>query len=540
MSTAQQGAQPNIVVIFADDIGFSDIGCYGSEINTPNIDKLANNGMRFTNFYNGAKCEPTRNCLFTGLYTGDDRALSFEGVLRNNGYTVIHSGKEHYESWVPERCFAANACDHAFTFWAADNFFIPEDSIFNQPLFIDGKEVNPRELEKINNKKPFYMTDFITDMGMKWLDEAVAKDKPFLMVLPYNAAHWPLQAFPEDIDKYRDVYRKGWDKIRADRFKKIKKLGVVSSDIELSKPEPDPTLKTKPFKPRNDGFDEYRKLMSIYTPWDSISPEMQNKFSLEEAVYAAMIDRMDQNIGKVLKKLEEKGVADNTIVMFFSDNGACPFERNRGLEALPGERDGWRTQSTAWANVGNTPFRLYKQNGHEGGAHNHFIVSWPKVIKPGTITDELTHVVDIFPTLLDVSHIEYPKSVDGEASIPLNGSSLLPVFEGKKRKAPSFLISGYSEQKRMFLKGNIKLVRSIGDWELYNIKEDPTEMHDIAKDKPELLNEMIEAYEETKANLNAGLKSEKRAVNYPYRKPTRPGYNEMFYNQYRPIKTAKN
>jgi arylsulfatase A-like enzyme len=249
---------------------------------------------------------------------------------------------------------------------------------------------------------------------------------------------------------------------------------------------------------------------------------------------------MDQNIGRVMQKLKEAGVEDNTIVMFFSDNGACPFERNRGLAPLPGGRDGWRTQSAPWANVGNTPFRLYKQNGHEGGAHNHFIVSWPKVIKAGTTTDELTHVVDIFPTLLDVSNVEYPATLDGEPSIPLHGSTLLPVFEGKDRKDPDFILSGYSEKKRMFLKGDIKLVRSIGPWELYNIKDDPTEMHDLAKAKPDLLQKMLKDYEAAKAKLSAELKDEKVPVNYPYRKPARPGYDEFFYNQYRPIEGASN
>lgn len=513
-----QNPKPNIVVIFGDDIGFSDIGCYGSEIATPNLDYLAKKGIRFTQFYNGAKCEPTRSSLLTGLYTGDDRAMSFEGLLHNNGYTVIHSGKEHFDSWVPERCFAVNTSDHAFTFWAATNFFIPPDSAFSQPLYLKGKEIHPRELAKMTGK-PFYMTDFITDMGLKWMNQALQtkKDKPFLLVLPFNAAHWPLQAYPEDITKYRNYYRQGWDKIRAARFDKMKKEGVVPKNIRLSKPEDDPTTV---YRPRNDGHDEFRKLLSVYTPWDKLTEDQQDQFSLEMAVYAAMIDRMDQNIGRVIQELKKNKIEDNTIIMYFSDNGACPFERNRDLVIPPGGADSWRTLSTGWANVGNTPFRFYKQNGHEGGSHNHFIVSWPSVIKPCTISDEITHVVDIFPTLLDVTGVEYPKEIGGEATIPLSGLSLLPVFKGLNREDPEYILSGFTEKKRMYRKDNWQIVKLKGGaWELYNLKDDPTELSNLAASNPEILSEMVKSYQELRTKTDVGLKKDIRKVNYPWQIP---------------------
>lgn len=510
--------KPNVVVIFGDDIGFSDIGCYGSEISTPNLDYLAKKGIRFSQFYNGAKCEPTRSSLLTGLYTGDDRAISFEGLMRKNGYTVIHSGKEHFDNWVPERCFAVNSADHAFTFWAATNFFIPPDSAFSQPLFLEGKEIHPRELKNLS-EKPFYMTDFITDMGIKWMDEALKtkKDQPFLMVLPYNAAHWPLQARPEDIAKYRTLYRQGWDKIRANRFAKMKKLGIVPSNIQLSSPENDPTTV---YRPRNDGHDELRKLMSVYTPWDKLTDEQQDQFSLEMAVYAAMIDRLDQNIGRVIKELKRRKIEDNTIIMYFSDNGACPFERNRDLSIPPGGADSWRTMSTGWANVGNTPFRFYKQNGHEGGSHNHFIVSWPSTIKPGTVSNEITQVVDIFPTLLDITGIEYPKEIDGEPTIPLDGSSLLPVFKGLDRKDPEYILSGFTEKKRMYRKDDWQIVKLNGEsWELYNLKEDPTEMNNLASAKPDILAGIVKSYQDLRITTSAKLKKDIRKVIYPYQIP---------------------
>ena len=382
--------------------------------------------------------------------------------------------------------------------------------------FLEGEEVYSRELEKMTGK-PFYMTDFVTDLGLKWMDEALEKDKPFLMVVPYNAAHWPLQAWPEDIAKYRDLYRQGWDKIRETRFEKMQKLGIVHENIKLSKPEDDPTTV---FRPRNDGYDVLRQLMSVYTPWDDLTAEQQDQFSLEMAVYAAMIDRMDQNIGRIMQELKDKGIADNTIVMFFSDNGACPFERNRDLAIPPGGADSWRTLSTCWANVGNTPFRFYKQNGHDGGSHNHFIVSWPDVIKPGLISDELTQVVDIFPTLLDITGIPYPSRVDGEPSIPLNGSSLLPVFRGYDRKDPEFILSGFTENKRMFRKGYWQIVKlNGGDWELYNLKDDPSETNNLATVDKGVLETMVTSYEDYRSDTDSILKKDIRRVVYPYQIP---------------------
>jgi arylsulfatase A-like enzyme len=510
---------PNIIVIFGDDIGFSDLGCYGSEISTPNLDRLAGKGMRFTQFYNGSKSEPTRNCLITGLYFGDDRALSFEGLFHKNGYKVIHSGKEHFDNWVPERCFAVNACDHAFTFWAATNFLVPPDSVFSQPLFLEGKQIHSRELEKITGK-PFYMTDFITDLGLKWMDEAIQKEDPFLLVLPYNAAHWPLQALPEDIAKYRDVYRQGWDKLREARFEKMKKLGIVPANIKLSEPEDSP----RGFRPGGDGYDDIRYLRTVYTPWEGLTKEQKDYFSLEMAVYAAMIDRMDQNIGRVIQMVRDRGIEDNTIIMYFSDNGACPWGPDNDLPAVVGSAGSYRGPSTSWANLDNTPFRLYKQNGHEGGSHNHFIVCWPGVIKPGEISDKPTHVVDIFPTLLDIAGISYPDKVKGEPTIPLNGSSLLPVFKGGNREDPEYIISGFTENKRMYLKGKWKLVRvPRSDWELYNLKDDPSEMNNLACKMPEKLQSMIIDYKDTKAKIDKSLKKDIRKVIYPFQKD--PAFN---------------
>jgi len=510
-AVAQKGSRPNIVLIVGDDIGFSDIGCYGSEIETPNLDKIANNGVRFGQFYNMAKCNPTRSSIFTGLYSGDDRAISFAHLLREAGYYNIHSGKEHFDNWVPERCFAVNNFDHTFTFFASTQYFIPPDSIFKYPYYLDGKRLSSRDLDKIET--PFYQTNAITDLALKWLDE-VPKDSPFFLYLPYHSAHFPLQALPQDILKYRDIYRQGWDKIRDSRFKKQNKLGIIPENSKLSEPMPNP----RGFNPSGSNEDEMRQLMSIYTPWKDLSEKQQNDFSLEMAVFGAMVDRMDQNVGRLLKKLKEMDVEKNTLIIFFSDNGSCPFDVNRDLKIPPGGADSYRSLSTPWANLGNTPYKYYKQNGNEGGSHNHFIASWPDVITPHQFTMQPIHVVDIFPTILDIIKVQYPSIIEGERTIPLDGSSFLSVLKGEPREEPDFFISGFTEANRMYRRGDWKIVRVKNQpWELYNLYVDPTETNDLAQKMPEKLKSMIISYQEKKTRLDGKLKAKINPVYYPYK-----------------------
>jgi arylsulfatase A-like enzyme len=482
--------RPNIIIIVGDDIGFSDIGCYGSEINTPNLDKLAENGIRFSHFYNMAKCNPTRSSLLTGLYKGDERAISFTQLLRDAGYTTITSGKEHFDKWVPQHCYAKNSFDKSFTFWASTEYFIPPKGEFRRPFFIDGKQL---KVDEINcRQKPFYKTDVITDYALDWLDEPLKEKKPFFLFLAYHVAHYPLQAREEDIQKYRGKYKMGWDKIRQERFDRMKQIGIIDNATKLSHPEDN----VNQFRGHPNGFDNLRKKFSKYSPWDTLTEKKQEEYGLEMAVFAAMIDRMDQNIGRVIKKLEDAGVRENTLILFFSDNGSCPYDSNKDFNIPPGGADSYRCLRPAWANVGNTPYRLYKQFGHEGGCNTHFIANWPKTIKQPSFTDQPGHVADIFPTLLDICSLKYPEEYQGSQTIPLHGKSLLPIFKGKEREEPEFFISGYSERFRMFRQGDWKIVKmNNGEWELYNLKDDPTELNNLTVSMPDKVIQLEKKYE---------------------------------------------
>ncbi len=492
--------RPNIVLIMADDIGFSDLGCYGAEIETPNLDRLAQNGIRFTQFYNMSKCETTRSSLITGLYEGNERAISFVPLLREAGYSAIMSGKEHFAKWVPKSAYFANTFENSFTFWATTEYFVPPSDTFERPFYLNGKEISAREIEA--EQLPKYKTDFITDYALKWLDEVMGREQPFFMLLPYHAAHYPLQARPEDIAKYQGKYRKGWDKIRQERFERMKAMGILDPETRLSPPDGNTNIFRKSSKP---GFEEIRAHWNEYVPWDSLSEVEQEKRDLEMAVFAAIIDRMDQNIGRVLDALEASGKMENTLILFFTDNGSCPFDSNVDFDIPPGPTEGYRCLSPPWGHVGNTPFRLFKQNGHEGGSNTHFIAHWPRVIPPNEITSQPAHVVDLFPTFLELAGTDYPVTSKGKSSLPLDGQSLLPVFEGNQRPESEYYISGFKDRFRMYRRKDWKIVReNNADWELYNLKQDPTEMDDLAGTMPDKLQEMVTQYE--------GYKTERAAM----------------------------
>jgi len=485
-----ESKRPNIVLIMADDIGISDIGCYGSEIETPNIDLLANEGLRFTTFYNMAKCNPTRSSMLTGLYNGGNGAVHIAQLTKNAGYYNIMSGKEHFDNWVPDYCKAENVFDHSFYFWATTEYFRPPSGQFERPFYLEGRELKAEEIEY--KKSPMYKTDFITDYALKWLDKAFEKEDPFFLYLPYHAAHYPLQARLEDIAKYRGKYLKGWDLLRQQRFEKMKEIGVLPENAKLSQPEGNLNKFRGPLVPA----------YTDYYPWESLSEAQKDSLDLEMAVFAAIIDRMDQNIGRVMNKLKENGKLENTLIMFLVDNGSCPYYTNKIKDVQPGPANSYWSLRSTWANLGNTPYRQYKQCGHEGGSHTPFIAYWPSVIKPNTITEQPGHVVDIAPTFLDILDIQYPDTIKGFATIPLHGKSLLPVFKGEEREEPEYFISGM-EKFRMFRSGDYKIVKlNNGNWELYNIKNDPTEMENLAEKIPGKADALSSHYNEIKSGFN--------------------------------------
>ncbi|MEM9324284.1 MAG: arylsulfatase [Bacteroidota bacterium] len=484
--------KPNILLIMADDIGWSDIGCYGGEIATPHIDQLAEGGLRFSTFYNMAKCNPTRSSLLTGLYNGGAGAVHLAQLTKEAGYFNIMSGKEHFDKWVPDYCKAEEVFDHSFYFWATTEYFLPPSGAFQRSFFLEGQELTADQIEY--EQSPMYKTDFITDYALRWLDEAFGKEDPFFLYLPYHAAHYPLQARPEDIAKYRGKYLKGWDVLREERFERMREIGILPADADLSAPEKNLNRFRGPL------IQDY----TDYYAWDTLSAPKQDSLDLEMAVFAAIIDRMDQNIGRVLDRLEAAGKLDNTIVFFLVDNGSCPFYSNKIPDVAPGPADSYWSLRTSWANLGNTPFRQYKQTGFEGGSRTPMIAYWPGKIQPGTITNQPAHVVDFAPTFLDLIGTTYPDSVEGYATIPLHGRSLLPILEGGQREAPEFFISGL-DRFRMYREGDQKIVRmNHGDWELYDLQSDLTETNDLADRNPEVVQRLSARYDSVAAALKLG------------------------------------
>jgi arylsulfatase A-like enzyme len=437
---------PNVVVIMADDLGFADIGCYGSEIDTPNLDALAKGGLRFNQFYNTAKCHSSRICLLSGLYmfqAGNlelDKSVTIAEVLRASGYHTMMSGKWHLNHEPTDRGF-----DRYFGHLSGATNFFTGDKTFR----LNGEKFAVPETG-------FYTTDANTDYALEFLKESEKIDKPFFLYLPYNAPHYPLHVKESDFRKYENRYRDGWDEVRRQRFVKQQKLGILPSDVKLS-PRP-----------------------KSVAAWDSLSDADKIWEAERMAAFAGMVDCLDQNIGRVLQYLEDAGKIDNTIIMFCSDNGACPFERTRGREFRPWDPKSYWTYDTGWAHVGNTPFRLYKQNQHEGGITSPMIVSWSGLkTEPGSVTDQPAHLIDFMATCVDLAGADYPSDFDGRTIAPLQGKSLLPIFEGKQRTPHQWLYFQFAAN-RAIRKGDMKLVApKNGTWELYDLASDRSELNDL-------------------------------------------------------------
>jgi len=449
--------RPNIVLIMADDLGFSDLGCYGSEIDTPNLDNIADQGLRFRSFYNTAKCHSSRVSLLTGLYCDQagsaklSRGATIAEVLGKAGYFTAMSGKWH---------LSKEPTDFGFQrYWGhlsgACNFFTGDDS-----FRYNGKKYKiPAQL----NGRRFYTTHAITDYALEFLDEAVDSEKPFLLYLAYNAPHYPLQAPEKDVKKYDGKYDAGWDKIRSQRYRKQLRTGVIPKKWKNA--------------PRPAHVPAFANIKDSEKQWEADRME----------VFAAMVDVLDQNIGRLVGELKKKGVWENTLFLFCSDNGACPFERTRGRYLKPWDEKSYWTYDASWAYAGNTPFRLYKQNQHEGGISSPMIAHWPKGLKtkPGTFTDQPGHLIDFMATFIDIAEAKYPKQIADRTIDPLQGKSLLPIFQGQQRAGHKTIYQHFGTD-RALRQGDWKLVSAkLGKWELYNMKNDRTETTDLADQHPD-------------------------------------------------------
>ncbi len=461
-SSLAAAERPNVVLIMADDLGFADLGCYGSEIETPNLDGLAETGLRFTQFYNTAKCHSSRVSLLTGLYCDQagseslSRGATIAEVLGSAGYSTAMVGKWH---------LSRQPTDFGFErYWGhlsgATNFFTG-DGTFR----LNGEKW---AVPEILNGRPFYTTHAIGDFAIDFVDEMAAEDDPFLLYVAFNAPHYPLQAPEEDVKKYDGRYDAGWDVLRTERHRRQLASGLLPEKWGLG-PRPD------------------------HVPaWDDLTEAEQQWEADRMEVFAAMVDVLDRNVGRLVDHLKKTGEYENTLFLFCSDNGACPFERTRGRGLKPWDPASYWTYDASWAHVGNTPFRLYKQNQHEGGISSPLIAHWPAGLqaKAGSVTRQPGHLVDFMATFLDVADATYPQKVGERTIDPLQGRSLLPILKGETREPHQSLYFHFGTD-RALRQGDWKLVSAkLGRWELYDMAEDRTELHDLAAEHPERVEAM--------------------------------------------------
>ena len=452
--------RPNIVVIMVDDLGYSDIGCFGGEIETPHLDALASGGMRFSQFYNTAKCHSSRVSLLTGQYciaAGDTKmnhAVTSAEVLAGAGYFTAMTGKWHLAQQPTDFGFdryfghLSGACN----FFKGDNTF----RLNGQPWKVPESD--------------FYTTVADVDFALDFLGQARETSKPYYLYVAFNAPHAPLHALPDDYAKYKGRYDAGWDKIRDARIAKQKSLGLLPQDL---KPSPRPPH---------------------VRAWDKLVP-WQRDYEINRMVtLAAMIDRVDQEVGRLVDDLKKHDELDNTLILFVSDNGACPYDRQvPRLNVEPTNGNVSLPDSTGWSWARNAPFRFYKQNQFEGGISSPGIVHWPAGLKttPGAIVTTPAHLIDVMPTLADVADAKIPAAFPGRELHPVSGVSLRPILEGRdlERAEPIHLQFASDFGLRQ---GDWKIVSFKGqEWELYNVANDRTELDNLADSQPERLRSMV-------------------------------------------------
>ncbi len=505
--------RPNILLILADDLGFSDLGCYGSEIATPNLDKLAAKGLRFTQFYNSARCCPTRASLLTGLYPQQagmgemaggnrlgppgyegrlvDRCVTIPEVLKPAGYRCYMVGKWHlgHQPTPVDRGF-----DEFYGMLGGFNSCWQEHPYYSRlPADRPPREYAPGE---------FYSTDAFGDYALDFLADArKTPAQPWFLYLAFNAAHFPLHAPEQEVAKYEKVYARGWDTIREERFKRQKKLGIIPKDTVLT---------PRSFIPANWANKDTGWADRYNPPWDSLPADRRADLARRMAVFAGMVDRMDQNIGGVLADLRRHKELDNTLIVYLSDNGACAewdpfgFDGESGPNNIlhagedlkkVGGPDSYVSYGSGWANACNTPWRLYKHYTHEGGIATGCIMSWPVGLKrKGQIDAAPNHIADLMATVVEVTGASYPKTFNGHDILPMEGRSLLPVLRGESEPPRTLFFE--HEGHRGVREGQWKAVSLKGQpWELYDIEHDRSELHDLAPQHTDIVARLAEAWD---------------------------------------------
>jgi len=505
---------PNIILILADDMGFSDLGCFGSEINTPNIDGTSNNGVIFTQAYNSARCCPSRASLLTGLnphqagvgyMVSNLGHPSYQGYLNNNcvtiaealklsGYSTAMSGKWHVGGQYDPRYHESSLPV------GEEGYPTPTQRGFDKyygSLIGAGSYYNPKVLLKNETfVKPegenYHFTDAITNEAIDMIKDSIKKDNPFFLYLSYTAPHWPLHAFEEDVAKYEGKYMIGWDKVRQNRYENLKGLEIINPKWDIS--------------PRDENSVSWEKVK--YKKWED----------RRMAVYAAQVEHMDRCIGKVIKKLKDLNIYNNTMIIFLSDNGACaeflaedaslsPYHdfdfatrdgRNMRIgnnpRIMPGADDTFQSYELPWANASNAPFRLFKRWVHEGGISTPLIISWPEMIKNRRQINNPVYVADVMATCLDVAKGKYPSEYKGNSITPLEGESLIPALNNENwvRQKP---ICWEHEGNRALRDGRWKIVSKYpGDWELYDMVEDRTELNGLSKKNKSKVSQLVKYY----------------------------------------------
>jgi arylsulfatase len=513
-AAAAKAARPNILLILADDLGWSDLGCYGGEIKTPTLDALAAGGVKFTQFYNTARCCPSRASLLTGLYphqahvgnmTADQGpdlpgyrgtlqadSVTLAEVLRDAGYHTSMVGKWHLHQPKTDVKPTDRGFQEFYGMLGGYNSCWDESPFYTRWP----KDRTPRRYTSPQDGVPgtFYATDAFADYSLDFIAESRREKKPFFLYLAFNAPHFPLHAHESDIAKYEAMYfAKGWDTIRAERLARLKQLQLVPAELALTPRSGIPAkshAKPSPYAGQEN------------PEWSSHPEDRRRDLARRMAVFAAMVDRMDQAIGRIVSDLKTNGQLDHTLILFLSDNGACWEWDPLGFDGSSGPKNvlhvganlkklgapgSYTSYGSGWANAGNTPWRLYKHFSHEGGIRTPLIAHWPAGMKArGELRTQAGHLIDLMPTLVELAGATYPAARNGTAIQPMEGRSLVPTLTADQPIARSAPLFFEHDGSRAVRDGDWKLVSVVGDaWELYNLAADPTEIRNLAAAQPD-------------------------------------------------------